>query len=304
MTDQWVPYWDDSFEQAELAAMHSAGYRVLAGYVAGGTSDKWSTAARVKQWLAYGDTGFMPLFEGKGREPIDSPQLGDDHAKAARAGARARLVPDSVSISPAVDANVSMAQAQGNVATYMRLWKAVDTVPCTPYVEGDAGLYLYNEHLTLGTFVPAAWAWNDPAKLYTPANAASHMMATQEKNGVNMAHGNVDIGHVRIGARCVEWSPAVKPPVTTGPKPGSRKLVFTPARPGQKQTYMTGPDVEWLQKFIGPKQCGEADGVYGDQTARGVSWYENMRKMHSVERPYGVAGREVWTNMGVRYTGK
>jgi hypothetical protein len=307
MTDQWVPSWDDSFQQANLDKMHAAGFRVLAGYVAGGTSDKWSTPARVKAWLAYGDTGFMPLFEGKGREPVDSPSLGMPHAKAARSGARLRGIMDSVSISPAVDTDVSMAQVRGNVASYMRAWKNTDTVACTPYIEGDGGLWLFADGLTLGTFVPAAYDWNDPAKLYTPANAASHMMALQEHNGRDIGGGNVDIGHVRVGARCVQWAKPVpvrpKPPVV-GHAPGSRTLAFTPVRKGYTQTYMTGPDVEWLQEFIGPKQCGKADGVYGGRTAEGVSWYEEMRRMHSVERPYGVAGAEVWRNMGVRYTGK
>lgn len=299
----WVPSWDDSFEQANLATMHKAGYKVLAGYVAGGTADKWSSATRIKQWLAFGDTGFMPLFEAGGKEPVTNPSLGDDHAKAARAGARARGIADSISISPAVDLDITMAQAKGAVATYLRLWHSADTVPATPYVEGDAGLYLFSAGLTDGTFVPAAWGWNDPAKLYTSANAASHMIALQEHNSKNIGGGNVDVGEVRLGAKCVWWAkPApVKPPVKPAPgghAPGSRTLIYAPGH-----AVMNGADVKFVQTFIGPKHCGAADSNYGPTSAEGVSWYEDLRGIGQ-ERPYGQAGPQVFHEMGVKYAAK
>jgi hypothetical protein len=205
----WVPYWDDSFDQVtDLASAYKAGYRVMAGYVAGGSSSKWSSAARIQAWFAQGpDTGFFPLFEGNGTEPIDSPSLGDNHAATARAAARARNIPDSVSISPAVDTNINQAQWTHEVAQYFSLWKGADTVPPVPYVEADAGSYLKSQGISCGTFTPAAYAWNVPAVLYTPSNAPSHVVCTQEHNGKKMFGGTADIGHIRTDAPCVWWNP-------------------------------------------------------------------------------------------------
>jgi len=205
----WVPYWDDSFDQVtDLAGAYKAGYRVMAGYVAGGSSSKWSSAARIQAWFAQGpDTGFFPLFEGNGTEPIDSPSLGDNHAATARAAARARNIPDSVSISPAVDTNINQAQWTHEVAQYFSLWKGADTVPATPYIEADAGNYLYGQKITVGTFTPAAYAWNVPPILYTPANAPAHVVCTQEHNGKKMFGGTADIGNIRLTAPCVWWNP-------------------------------------------------------------------------------------------------
>ena len=209
MTAGWVPYWDDSFDPVtDLAGIYKAGYRVLAGYVAGGSSSKWSSAARIQAWFAQGpDTGFFPLYEAAGDEPVTNPSSGDDNAKTARAGARKRGIPDSVSISPAMDENINQAQWTHQVAQYFSLWKGADTVPPTPYIEADAGNYLYGQKITLGTFTPAAYAWNDPPILYTPANAPAHVVCTQEHNGKKMFGGTADIGNIRLTAPCVWWNP-------------------------------------------------------------------------------------------------
>lgn len=301
MTAGWVDSWDDAWNQADLALMHKNGYRVLAGYVAGGSTGKWSSKARIAQWLAFGDTGFMPLFESSTGEAVQHPDMGDDDARVARAAARARGIPDSVAICPAVDLDISMAQAKGVVSAYMKAWGGADTVKPVPYVEADAGLWYYSEGISLGSFIPAAFGWSQPGLRYDASNAAAHMLSIQEHNGIDMNGGNVDIGQTRLGAHCVWWAkpapPAPKPP-TPPHAPGSRTLIY---RPGSGVT-MTGADVKYIQTFIGPKHCGAADSKYGPTTATGVSWYEDLRGIHR-EIPYGVAGPQVWANMGVKYTG-
>lgn len=218
MTTGWLPYWDDSFSPvpvSRLGEMYAAGFRVWARYVAAGTSGKWWTDAEIAAWFALGgDTGVWALFEGKGDEPVTSPLLGGQHAREARTAARAHGWPDRVALSPAMDTNVDAAQWTGPIATYMRGWRDAD-VPPVPYIEADAGGYLYAQGLTAGTFVPAAYAWNVPAVLYTPDNAPAHVVATQEHNGRQMAGGTVDIGHIRTAAQCVWWNPA--PPADVPP---------------------------------------------------------------------------------------
>jgi len=204
MTMAWVPIFDDSFQRIPVKnypAVYAAGYRVMAGYVAGGSNPKWVTKAEVAAWLACGsDTGFLPLFEGVGDEPATSPTSGTEHAKAARAGCRARGVPDTAAVSPAMDRNVTLTQAKGPIATYMREWKAADTMPPLPYIELDAGAALHTAGLTVGTGTPAAYSWDPSDKLVTPDNAPAHVLWTQEHNGVALHGGSVDIGHIRDSA--------------------------------------------------------------------------------------------------------
>lgn len=200
----WTPYWDDSFSPvpiARLGEMYAAGYRVWARYVSGGSSGKWFTRAEVDAWFAHGpDTGIFVLYETTTTEPVDHPELGGPHARAARAALRALGAPDSVSICAAMDSNVTAAQWEGPIAAYCRNWDAADTVPLSLYVEADAGAYLVGRHLIAGDFTPAAYGWNDPPVLYTPSNAPPSVMATQEHNGRQMAGGVVDIGHIRTTA--------------------------------------------------------------------------------------------------------
>ena len=200
----WVQIFDDSFQRVPVrnyGAMYKDGFRVMAGYVAGGTSDKWSSKAQIDAWLALGDdAGFLPLFEAKGDEPLTSPSLGGVHAKAARAGCRARKVPDSSVISPAMDRNITLSQAAGPVAQYMSAWKKADTMPPLPYIELGAGALLYGAGDTAGTGTPAAYDWDPSGALVTPENAPPHVKWTQEHNGVSLHGGNIDIGHIRTDA--------------------------------------------------------------------------------------------------------
>jgi hypothetical protein len=78
-------------------------------------------------------------------------------------------------------------------------------------------------------------------------------------------------------------------PAVVGHRPGSRELVVAAPR-------MSGDDVKFVQRFIGPKQCGAPDGFYGPNTHDGVIFYQKMRGIH-VD---GKVGPETWRNMGIR----
>jgi len=82
--------------------------------------------------------------------------------------------------------------------------------------------------------------------------------------------------------------PVTPPPAAGGPMPGSRTLRLAVPR-------MSGADVGYVQRFIGPAQCGPADGVFGPHTRAGVVWYQTMRGI-GVD---GIVGPVTWANMGV-----
>lgn len=208
MTAGWVPVFDQSFQRVPINRLHemwTAGYRVMAGYAGGGSSNKWLTLAEIDEWLSFGlDAGIAALFEIKGTEPIDNPSSGKLHAQQARAAWRALGYPDHAAISPAVDENVTVAEARAQLTTYFHYWANADTTLAIPYVEKDAGAILYNEGWSNGTFTPAAFSWDPSNTLVTPDNAPSHVVWTQEHNGKTMAGGNVDIGHIRKSA-LIRW---------------------------------------------------------------------------------------------------
>jgi hypothetical protein len=87
--------------------------------------------------------------------------------------------------------------------------------------------------------------------------------------------------------------PAPKPPVKpVTHAPGTRIL-------SNRNPDMTGPDVLFVQKFIGPRHAGAADGKYGGKTAAGVRWYQAMRGIH-VD---GIVTPATWKQMGVKWHG-
>lgn len=204
MTDGWVKVFDQSRTRVPIGRhkeMYDIGFRVMAGYAGGGSSTKWTPAQEIQSWLSQGsDTGFAALFEIAGTEPIDTPKSGMAHAQAARAAWRARGYPDDCSIAPAVDEDVTVAEARAQLTTYFGWWKYADTCKPLPYVEMDAGAILYAEGLSVGTFTPAAFGWDESKTLVTLDNAPNHVIWTQEHNGQSLAGGNVDIGHIRTRA--------------------------------------------------------------------------------------------------------
>jgi len=72
-------------------------------------------------------------------------------------------------------------------------------------------------------------------------------------------------------------------------KPGSRSLQL-------QQPRMRGDDVAFVQRFIGPKRAGKADGVFGPDTEAGVRWYQQMRSISVT----GVCDAGTFRQMGIR----
>lgn len=57
---------------------------------------------------------------------------------------------------------------------------------------------------------------------------------------------------------------------------------------------MRGNDVLFIQRFIGSRQAGKADGIFGADTKRGVQWYQQMRGIQDD----GIVGDQTWRQMG------
>jgi peptidoglycan hydrolase-like protein with peptidoglycan-binding domain len=81
----------------------------------------------------------------------------------------------------------------------------------------------------------------------------------------------------------------VSHPTPTGHRPGSRVLKLV-------SPHLTGEDVTFVQKWIGPQHAGAADGDFGPKTQAGVRWYQGMRGIH-VD---GEVGPQTWRQMGIR----
>lgn len=81
-----------------------------------------------------------------------------------------------------------------------------------------------------------------------------------------------------------------RPPVTAKHAPGSRELRYVPGK------LMTGDDVEYVQRWIGPRRMGPPDGKAGPKFDSGVKWYQRMRGLDDD----GIVGRNTWRHMGVR----
>jgi hypothetical protein len=145
-----------------------------------------------------------------------------------------------------MDRNIDMAQARGPVAAYMRAWKATDAMPPLPYVELDAGAALYAAGLTVGTGTPAAYAWSSPAVLYTPDNAPTHVIWTQEHNGVRLHGGVIDIGHIRTDA-----------PIMWATSSGAS----VPTTPTEDDMPLTSADANTVWAAPVPNGTGETMGV-------------------------------------------
>lgn len=126
----------------------------------------------------------------------------------------------------------------------------------------------------------------------------SRAQSRQVANGVNDVAG-MQLDRCEIWAPTGAWFPGgqIPPPP---PKPAPEHPTIPNYTPGSRTLWLTSPmmvgaDVGYLQRFIGPRQCGAADNVYGPHTAAGVTWYEQMRGI-KVESP-GIAGPQVWANI-------
>jgi peptidoglycan hydrolase-like protein with peptidoglycan-binding domain len=61
---------------------------------------------------------------------------------------------------------------------------------------------------------------------------------------------------------------------------------------------MRGDDVEYAQRWIGAREAGKPDGVFGSATRNGVRWYQGLRGIEVT----GVCDRKTWRNMGIEPT--
>jgi Putative peptidoglycan binding domain len=93
--------------------------------------------------------------------------------------------------------------------------------------------------------------------------------------------------------------PAPPPvPAQSGPR---RQSLVRPGKPGSRTLRVTKPrmhgdDVLFVQRFIGVKQCGPADGSYGPKTQAGVRWYQHMRGIGIT----GVCDAGTFRQMGIK----
>jgi len=97
----------------------------------------------------------------------------------------------------------------------------------------------------------------------------------------------------RIRARNAKPAPS-KPPA----KPATGLPVHAPGSRTLKQGVSPGTDVQFVQRFIGPKHMGPPDGVPGPQFAAGVKWWQGMH--FGWNHPDGVLtkGGQSWHAMG------
>jgi hypothetical protein len=107
-------------------------------------------------------------------------------------------------------------------------------------------------------------------------------------------------GHVHISGRSgsqfesdrTEWGLASGvPKVSLGNQAnglGSRTLRLV-------QPRMRGNDVKFVQRFIGDKQAGQSDGIFGPKTENGVRFYQKLRGIAVT----GICDRSTFREMGV-----
>lgn len=92
-------------------------------------------------------------------------------------------------------------------------------------------------------------------------------------------------------------NPKPKPPVVK-PKPPAGLPVHAPGSRTIKQGSSPGTDVQFVQRWIGPRHMGAADGIPGPKFAAGVKWWQ--RDHFGWAHPDGVLdkGGQSWRAMG------
>lgn len=129
------------------------------------------------------------------------------------------------------------------------------------------------------------------ARAYTGSNPHTDHVHVSGRHGTQCYSTSCGTGYNKSAeADTSRWGvvPAMPPPPATTHKPGSRTLRLA-------DPLMTGDDVAYVQKWIGPARAGAADGKFGSQTQAGVRWYQSMRGL-TVD---GVVGAQTWRSMGV-----
>jgi hypothetical protein len=81
----------------------------------------------------------------------------------------------------------------------------------------------------------------------------------------------------------------------TPPPPTASGLPFVKNGSRVLKEGMRGTDVRFVQKWIGPKRAGPANGIADAKFTAGVKWYQAMRGL----KDDGIVGSDTWAAMGV-----
>jgi len=193
--------------------------------------------------------------------------------------------PDSRGVVHAIDFMCTGAHAQATVNWLLRF-------------TDDLEYIIHNRVIwTRSTgWKPRKYTGSDPHTTHVHASGRHGNVGYSSHTGTG--YSTVAEATTPAGSPCSSTGVTPKPPVKKPPlhSAGSRVLAYVTNVPA-----LVGPDVLFLQTFLGFKGK-DADSKYGPNTAKRVSWYEGMRGIHR-EVPYGVAGKEVWENIGVKFTG-
>jgi peptidoglycan hydrolase-like protein with peptidoglycan-binding domain len=190
--------------------------------------------------------------------------------------------PDSTGVVHAIDPMVTGSQAQ----------TIVNQALAHP---ADLQYVIHNR-----TIWSATTGWK--ARKYTGSDPHTNHVHLSGKHGGAHSASHTCTGYdlsAQASTPVFDLCPPPKPPKPPAPKPP-----VSPHAPGSRvlsneNPDLRGPDVVFVQKFIGSKHAGSPDGAYGDKTAAGVRWYQGMRGIH-VD---GIVGPKTWAQMGVRWTG-
>lgn len=88
--------------------------------------------------------------------------------------------------------------------------------------------------------------------------------------------------------------PITKPKPKPAPKPSANKPGSRDVKVGLK-----GDDVKFVQRWIGSKRMGKADGIAGPKFDAGVKWYKKMRGLGGKS---WIVDKATWRAMGVKTT--
>lgn len=112
--------------------------------------------------------------------------------------------------------------------------------------------------------------------------------ATYHGDNPHNEHAHLQVLGGAAGMSMAPWGIFTPPtaPAHAATFVGGRDLYLTSPR-------MRGDDVLYVQRFIGPRRCGAADGIYGPHTDAGVRWYQRMRGIPAT----GHVDAQTWTHL-------
>lgn len=138
-----------------------------------------------------------------------------------------------------------------------------------------------------------SWDWN--ARVYRGSNPHTRHAHFSFRDGARQAGSWGILSQFGPQTGSTEGGttkPASKPRPAVKHKPGSRLLAL-------RNPALSGADVTYVQKWIGKRWCGPADGEYGPRTVAGVKMYQRMRGL-AID---GVVGPQTWRHLGVHWKG-